>query len=166
MNNGKRFENNFKNSVPDNIFYYRFRYGTSSWDKGQATRFQAKNICDCMLYDGKYLYFLELKTHKGKSIPLSAIRENQVKSLLDAYNYQGIISGLVVNFSDTEETFFMDIDLVNEWYYNTIRKSIPIAEFREKCIQIDSHKKKVNYSYDVDKFIKNISKMDVMANQN
>ena len=44
MNSGKRFENNFKNSVPENVFYYRFRDGTSSWSKEEnsLTRFQAK----------------------------------------------------------------------------------------------------------------------------
>ena len=64
MSSGKKFETNFKNSVPDNIFYYRFRDGTSSWGNKacegcpknkQLTRFQSKNICDCEMFDGDYL---------------------------------------------------------------------------------------------------------------
>ena len=44
-NEGKKFEEDFKKSVPKNLFYYRFIDGTSAWDGGNA-RFQAKNICD------------------------------------------------------------------------------------------------------------------------
>ena len=97
MNSGKKFEENFKKSVPENVFYYRFRDGTSSWDKSSKMRFQAKNICDCMLHDGEYLYLLELKNHKGKSLPLSAIRQNQVDDLLLAAKHRNIIAGLVVS---------------------------------------------------------------------
>ncbi len=158
MNSGKRFENNFRDSIPDNIFFYRFRDGTSSWDKGQMTRFQQKNICDCMLHDGKYLYFLELKSHKGKSLPLSAIRENQIKSLMDADKHRNIIAGLIVNFSDVEETYFMDIKLAHKWFYNGVRKSIPISEFRTYCTPIGACRKKVNYRYDVQGFVNDIRK--------
>jgi len=83
MNNGKRFELEIKNSIPSSVYYYRFRDGTANFsgDKNQNVRFQATNMCDCLLYDSKHLYFLELKTHKGKSLPLSAIRENQIEQL-------------------------------------------------------------------------------------
>jgi len=158
MNSGKKFENNFKNSVPDNIFYYRFRDGTSSWDKSENTRFQAKNICDCMMYDGQYLYLLELKSHKGKSIPLSAIRENQVKDLMAASEHANVVAGLVVNFADISETFFMPIDLAFKWFNQSVRKSIPISEFRDNCIAINGYKKKVNYSYDINGFIDEVIK--------
>lgn len=155
MNSGKKFENNFRDSVPKDVFYYRFRDGTSSWSKEEnnLTRFQAKNICDCMLYDGQYLYLLELKSHKGSSLPLSTIRENQIKSLIATEKYANIIAGLIVNFSDKEECYFMPIKMAFKWFYQTNRKSIPIVEFRDNCIQIDGYKKKVNYKYDVEKFI-------------
>ncbi len=158
MNAGKKFENNFRDSMPDDVFFYRFRDGTSSWDKGEMTRFQQKNICDCMLHDGKYLYLLELKSHKGKSLPLSAIRENQIKSLTDADKHKNIIAGLIVNFSDIEETYFMDIKLAFKWFYNGVRKSIPLSEFRTYCMPINAYKKKVNYRYAVEEFIKDVWK--------
>lgn len=154
MNSGKKFENNFKASVPENIFYYRFRDGTSSWGGGQEnTRFQAKNICDCMMYDGEYLYLLELKSHKGASLPLSSIRENQIKDLMAASKHPNVIAGLVVNFTDKESVYFMPIELAEKWYYNGVRKSIPIAEFKEKCIEIQTKKLKTNYRYDIQGFI-------------
>lgn len=154
MSSGKKFETNFKNSVPDNIFYYRFRDGTSSWDKGKMTRFQQTNICDCMMYDGRFLYLLELKSTKGKSLSLNNIRENQIKDLMAASEHENVIAGLVVNFADVEETYFMPIKLAYYWFYEQIeRKSIPIKEFKEKCIEIQAKKLKVNYRYDVQQFI-------------
>ena len=154
MNNGKRFEDNFRKSIPDNMFYYRFRDGTSSWDKSSKTRFQAKNICDCMLHDGEYLYLLELKSHKGKSLPLSAIRQNQVDDLLLAAKHRNIIAGLVVEFSDLGQVYFMPIELVNNWYYHSDRKSIPLQSFQNSpCIEIYGKKKKVNYRYNIEQFI-------------
>ena len=123
------------------------------------TRFQQRNICDCMMYDGQYLYLLELKSHKGSSLPLSAIRENQIADLMAASEHANVVAGLVVNFSDKEETFFMPINLAFKWFNNGVRKSIPIKEFRDNCIQINSCKKKTNYSYDINKFIKDIKKL-------
>ena len=159
MNNGKRFEENFKKSVPENIFYYRFRDGTSSWDKSSQTRFQQRNICDCQLFDGDYLYLLELKTTKGKSLSLNNIRKNQIDDLMDASEYANIVAGLVVNFADVEQTYFMEIKLAYYWYYEqTERKSIPIKEFREKCIEIQAKKLKTNYRYDIQGFIKDCIK--------
>ena len=79
MTSGKRFEKNVKDSIPEEYFYYRFKDGTSSWGGNDQVRFQARNICDSMLYNGYNLYLLELKSHKGKSLPLSCIRENQEK---------------------------------------------------------------------------------------
>lgn len=160
MNSGKRFEENFKKSIPDDVFYYRLRDGTSAWDSQEKTktRFQAKNICDCLLFDGKSLFLLELKAHKGKSLPLSAIRENQIKGLLETSKYDNIIAGLVVNFTDIQETYFMPINLAYKWFYNGLRKSIPINEFRENCIPIIAYKKRTNYYYLVGEFINSIKR--------
>lgn len=168
MNSGKRFEENFKKSVPDNIFYYRFRDGTSSWsDKAcegcpknkNLTRFQSKNICDCQLFDGNYLYLLELKNTKGKSLSLNNIRKNQIDDLMEASEYANIVAGLVVNFADVEQTYFMEIKLAYYWYYEqTERKSIPIKAFRDGCIKIQAKKLKTNYRYDIQGFIKDCIK--------
>ena len=157
MNNGKRFEDNFRKSIPDNVFYYRFRDGTSSWDKSANTRFQAKNICDCMLYNGKYLYLLELKSTKGKSIPLSNIRQNHVDDLIKANRHDNVLAGLVVEFSELGQVYWMPIDLVKNWFYESERKSIPLASFQnEPCIKIPGKKLKVNYRYNIEQFIKEV----------
>jgi recombination protein U len=107
-----------------------------------------------MLHDGEYLYLLELKSHKGKSLPLSAIRQSQVDDLLLAAKHRNIIAGLVVEFSDLGQVYFMPIDLVNNWYYNSERKSIPLQSFQNSpCIEIYGKKKKVNFRYNIEQFI-------------
>ena len=69
------------------------------------------------LFDGDYLYLLELKSTKGKSLSLNNIRKNQVDDLMAASEYANIVSGLIVNFADVEETYFMPIKLAYYWFY-------------------------------------------------
>ena len=148
INNGKRFEENFKKSVPPDVFYYRFKDGTSSWDGGDLTRFQASNICDCMLYTKNRLFLLELKNHKGKSIPFSCIRQNQLTELVKAHKFN-IISGFIFNFQDIEETYFVHSNLVNEYIESQERKSFPYMWCEEVGIRIRGKKLKTNYRYDL-----------------
>ncbi len=156
MNNGKRLENNFKKSVPDDIFYYRFKDGTASWEKSSLTRFQQKNICDCMLFDGNRLYLIELKSTKGKSIPFKNFRENQLKELALAQYYKNIIAGIVIEFSELDRAFFMYISDITDFMRIGSRKSIPIEYCVEKGIEIEITKKRVNNSFNVRKLLNEI----------
>ncbi len=152
MNNiGKRFEKEIKDSIPDNVYYYRFRDGTAAWGDKKDTRFQQSNIADCLIYANK-LYLLELKSHKGKSLPLSCIRQNQLKMLENARLF-GIECGFLINFSDVGRTFYMDIlDMI--YFINTgARKSLPIDYCVVKCEEIKGKLKKVNYKWDLGKWL-------------
>lgn len=157
MNLGKRFEQNFKRSVPDNIFYYRFRDGSSSWGGNDKVRFQQTNICDCFMFDGDYLYLLELKSTKGKSLPFNNIKEHQIKDLLWASDYANTICGLVIEFSELSECYFIEISQLKEFYDKTNRKSIPVDYLREKGIKIEIKKLKVNNRFNISKFVKEVS---------
>ena len=110
MNQGKLFENQFKKSVSklDGVWLYRFNDGTGSWDSGQKTRFQTSNVCDFGMFCRRTLFLLELKSHNGKSLPYSAIRENQIVGLKDSSNYEGIVAGLLVFFSHLFRCLFFD----------------------------------------------------------
>ena len=150
MNNGKRFEQNFKNSVLKDVLFYRFKDGTSAWEKSEKTRFQAKNVCDCMVFNGKTLFLIELKQHKGKSLPFQAIRENQLTEMQAYSHFKNVKSLLIVFFTDSEQCFALDINTVNEFIKTADRKSIPISFCEENGERIHCHKKKVNYSYELD----------------
>ena len=39
------------------------------------------NPCDYILFRSPYLFLVELKTHKGKSIPIAKIRPNQIQGM-------------------------------------------------------------------------------------
>lgn len=161
-NAGKKFEEDIKKSVPKNLFYYRLRDGTASWGGQENTRFQQSNICDSVLYDSneKRLLLLELKSHKGKSIPFSCIRDNQLKELLKADVFKGIYPGIVFNFRDVEETYYLPISKVSEYILTDERKSFPLAWVMENGIKINQHKKKVRYKYDIEGFLDNFEESE------
>lgn len=156
MNAGKQFEQDFKNSVPNNIFFYRFRDGTASWGNQENTRFQQSNMCDCMMFSDA-LFLLELKTHKGKSIPFSAIRQNQVTELSKASTYSKVIAGFIVNFRDAEKTYFTSATKIEYFMAHEERKSIPMAWFEENGTLIHQKRLKVHYRYGIQEFLDGIN---------
>ena len=81
INYGKIFEKDFKDSIPDNVFFYRFRDSSGAWQQSENTRFTPSNISDTMLfYQGK-LYLLELKTR----LQLLCIYQNCIRDNFDKY---------------------------------------------------------------------------------
>ena len=156
VKSGKRFENNFKKSVPSDIFFYRFKDGSSAWGGNDKVRFQSSNICDCELFDGSRLYLLELKSIKGKSIPFGNIRENQLKELSEAQKFKNIIAGIVIEFNELDRVFFMHINDITDFIRASDRKSIPLDYFKEKGIEIEVIKKRVNNGFNVKKLLLDI----------
>lgn len=153
LNSGKRFEQNFKNSIPKDMFYYRLRDGSSSWDKSAKTRFQQTNICDCLIYDGDNLYTLELKSTKGKSLPFTNIKEHQITDLLWCSNFLNVVSGFIIEFSSLNECYFIEISQFKSFYDTTERKSLPIDFCRKNGLKIDVTRLKINKRFNVEKFL-------------
>ena len=152
MNNGKRFEQDFKKSVPKSVYYYRFRDGTSAWDKSESTRFQMDNICDCFLFERGALYLLELKSNNGKSIPYAQILKGkkkpfkQIDEMISASQF-GINAGFVIKLNG--ETYYIDVESVDQFIKTSDRKSIPLKFLQDNGIFIPRVKLKVNYKYDI-----------------
>jgi len=143
---GKSFESDIKASIPKDVFYLRLK-DSGGWQKSETTRFSSFNIADCLVYDGENLFVLELKSHQGRSLPLSCIRQKQLEGLIDAGNFLNIVSGIVVNFRDVEQTYFLDALDLKKFIDTSDRKSIPIDYFREYGTVIQQVKKKVHYTY-------------------
>ncbi len=150
MNAGKSFEADFKKSVPESIYFLRLK-DAAGWSSAENTRFTPSNEADCVLYDGSNMFLLELKSHAGKSLPLSCIREKQIDSLIKAKE-KGVVAGLIVNMRDCEETYFMDIEDFKNFVETSERKSIPISEMRDRGQPIQAVKIKVHYRYGIDDF--------------
>lgn len=160
-NLGKRFEENWKKSIVDdeNTFLYRFKDGTANFggERNTNVRFQASNVCDFMLFHNyecnSKLFLLELKSHKGKSLPITCIRDNQIKEMTTYSRKNNVESLLIVNFSDIDRCFSISIDQFNNFIRTEDRKSIPLSYFEENGFEINVIKLKVNNKYDVEEWL-------------
>jgi penicillin-binding protein-related factor A (putative recombinase) len=157
MNSGKKFEKKFKDSIPEDVFYYRFKDSPATYDMNDKSRirFATSNICDCLVIYSGISYFFELKNIKGPSIPFGNFRENQINYLTNAVKYNGIEAGFIVNFEKYDRTYFMDIQLFNKFVEVTDRKSIPIKIFEEHCQVIRHIKTQRSYKLDIKDFLNN-----------
>lgn len=161
-NQGKVFEDNFRKSIPitPNVFYYRLKDTASSYYGGnQQLRFSQSNIADAFLlhtntqFNITHLLILELKSHKGKSLPFSAIRDNQLKEMFEASRYRKILPFIVMFFSDIERCFALPIQKVVALKQEGTRKSIPLEYFEEQGTEIEVIKLRTNYRYNIEKFL-------------
>ena len=167
-NSGKVFEQEFKDSLKAYIadrkyYYYRFNDGTASFGgTSENVRFQQSNICDCEVFntESRTLYFLELKTHKGASIPFSAIlglkKETglkKVRKMADANTYNGIVAGYLINFREHEKTYFVNAEEVEMFILADERKSIPLDWCKQYGQDVPMRKKIKNYRLDVEELI-------------
>jgi recombination protein U len=148
MNEGKKFEEDFKKSVPGNVFFLRLKDG-GGWSNAENTRFTPSNECDSIMYDGKTLYLLEFKSHKGKSLPFTCISEKQLISLHKATGYNGIKAGYLINFRDVQETYFIEACYVTAFVNSAERKSIPYEFVKSMGIKVPQEMKRTRYRYNI-----------------
>ena len=150
---GKRFEENWKKSIPEDVFYYRLRDSNNTWANGNKTRFATSNICDCLIFDGETLFTLELKSTKSKSLPYNNIKEHQIKDLLWCSEFANVISGFVIEFDSINECYFVEIADFMAYKSKSNRKSLPIDYCRENGLKIDIMNLKINRRFNVEKFL-------------
>lgn len=161
-NVGKVFEDNWKKSCPNWLFVYRPPDASQSFDMSSKLRFSKKSPCDYFLYNGERLWAIELKSVAGTSISFEREKEDngvihfyQVENLKNFSEYKNVISGFLVDFRGSDNTYFLNI---KEW--DDLINSIDKKSFNEtdllkfaNPILIDKKKLKVNYRYNVEKFL-------------
>ena len=161
-NVGKVFEDNWKKSCPNWLFVYRPPDASQSFDMSSKLRFSRKSPCDYFLYNGERLWTIELKSVAGTSISFEREKEDkgvihfyQVENLKNFSEYKNVISGLLVDFRGSDNTYFLNI---KEW--DDLINSIDKKSFNEtdllkfaNPVLIDKKKLKVNYRYNVEKFL-------------
>jgi recombination protein U len=154
-NPGKAFEEDIKKSVPDWCWIYRFKDGTANFagEKNQNVRFQAHNICDFMVMANERLYLLELKSHKGASIPFSCIRPKQLEEMAEI-TYPNITAFFLLNFRDIERTYAVRAGELKKFIETTDRKSVPIQWCIDQGIEIPSERKRTRFRYDLESLLK------------
>jgi recombination protein U len=164
LNSGKVFEKEFHDSVPNNFYYFRLKDPAQSFDTNNKNnlRFSLPNPYDCFIYQYPFFYPIELKSTQGTSMSIQFTKEekgkmikiNQIQGLLKAQQHEGVYAGLLLNFRETEHTYWLGVNEFNQFYTTTTKKSINEKDIQEyKGILIPQRKKKVRYAYDVLKMI-------------
>ena len=156
QNEGKKFEQDIKESIPDDCWFYRLRDNTSSFAGSKNTRFTSSNICDYLLLDDRTrtLFLIECKSTKSTSMSLSMIRNNQIDGLKKASKHH-LVAGLLVNFRNyNNDTFFILIDEYLDMLESLNKKSFNVKDLENiGATRIESEKKRVRYKYDIRKMI-------------
>lgn len=161
-NIGKVFEDNWKKSVPDNILYYRPPDAAQSFQMSSKLRFSQHSPCDCMLFDGERFYTLELKSAGTSSISFERTKEDngvihkyQIGSLFKFSEYKNVISGFLLDFRLSDKTYFLEITEFLKLIECIDKKSFNEKDLLQFCtpIEIEKKKLKVNYRYNIQKFL-------------
>ena len=161
-NIGKALEQNWKNSISDDVFYYRPPDSAQSFGSNQNIRFSAKSPCDCFMFNGNFLYTLELKSVGTKSISYEreksdkgVIHKHQIDNLQKFSIYKNVISGFIFDFRLSDKTYFCSINNFITMIKNLDKKSFNEKDLFEWCkpIEIGKKKLKVNYRYDINSFM-------------
>lgn len=168
MMEGKRFERDFKASVPADAWCYRLRDSPISYYGGseaEGIRFAQDNICDFFLYRQPTLYLLELKTVGTRSAALASLfgkydpdkhaykKQKHLQDMAVAATRQGLQALVVLNYRLSEHTYALPADTVLRFVEQAIdnggRKSIPESWCQENGIAVAARQLRVNWRYDV-----------------
>ncbi len=104
------------------------------------------------IYKGKYIDFEAKETQNKTSFPFHNIGEHQLKHL-EAVLKQGAIAFLIISFTKLNEIYFLDANIVLNFYKNESRKSIPYDYIKEKGHLIkQSYFTRVDYLEIIDKY--------------
>lgn len=144
---GKKFEEDFNKSVPENWTFIRLK-DAGGWSNGSNTRFTIHNVCDFLLFTGRVLFLLEMKSHLGVSIPRSNFR--QLEDMKKYVNKKNCQQYFILNFRDYSETYLMNLTDIEKCFQS--RKSIPLSLCREKGVKLPQTLKRVRYRYDLSTF--------------
>lgn len=153
-NVGKIFEEDFINSVPDNLFHFRFRDLPHYLTKNSKYNVN-NNPADFIIFSD-YLFILELKSTSSSSYPFSNTRDNQVKGLEKYSHKDKTVCGFIINMRKYNETYFIHIKDYIYLQNESDRKSISIKDLRLFGVRIEQELKRTRYKYNVKFFLKNI----------
>ena len=114
MNVGKRFEKNFKDSIPDFCLLHRLKDPPQAQNHTDKSEFSWNNPCDFFLFDSynKKFWCLELKSTKQKYVTFEKIDSNkyqkkmikkhQILGLKEYSRFNHVNAGFLINFRDEE----------------------------------------------------------------
>lgn len=163
---GKIFEQQWKKSVSDDMYYLRLKDNPSSFGQdSNFVRFTLDNPFDCFIFYNGFLFPMELKSTELSSISIQRTKEdkgkmiklNQIKGLLESNRYDKIHSGFIFDFRNTNNTYWLSIDGFNRFLENSNKKSINEKDIIEyKGILVTKVIKRVKYIYNIKELLNKI----------
>ena len=173
-NSGKVFEDDFKSSTDkDRCLLLRLNDQPQSFAK--TAKFSLKPPCDFVLYDSLTKLFipLELKTTKYRSMsyedineenPTSAmIHKHQLEKLLEFSKYNGVKSGLLLNFrteeTNLQRTYYISILNFLDMCQKINKKSANEIDLLSigKAIKVNGTKKRSRYIWNINELLDSLN---------
>lgn len=156
MNRGKDFEASFRKQMESSGFdVNRVADNTAGYMGG-------RNICDFITYLYPNIFYFELKSTKGNTLPFSNITDNQFTGLIEKESVNGAGAGIIVWFVEKDKTFFVSAEALRN-IRNQGSRSLHIDDLTERalcfdeckyhrCFEIKGRKKRVFFEYDMEQF--------------
>jgi len=183
-NPGKLFEEDFKKSIPKDVYYLRLKDPAQSFNPNEESklRFSLKNPYDALLFkdilmclelkstsqtsfsfetEAEYLKRKEDKKNKIQVKPNSKmIKYHQLLSLLETLKYKKIISGFIFNIrkeNNLDKTYFLYVKEFNKFMNETTKVSINEKDIIQYgAIEVEGNLKRTRYQYNIEKMIEDI----------
>lgn len=160
---GKQFEDNVKDSCPDWLLVYRPPDAAQAFNMSSKLRFSRHSPADFFFYHGAsgFFYAVECKTFQG-SCSFERVKEDtgiihlyQIESLCNFSKYTNVISGFLLDFRKSGNTYFLYIDEFVDMINSINKKSFTELDMLHYCspIIIVKKKLKVNYRYNIEQFL-------------
>lgn len=150
ISSGKRFENDFKKACKKHDPFSVTRlYDNVGGYAG------IKNICDYVFYAYPNIYYLELKSTKGNTLNWANITEHQWKGLMEEAGKKGVISGILVQYSDHDEHYFADIRICEKLKQQG-KKSLHIKDAKKYGALLPARKRIKTYELFLYSFVSNM----------
>jgi len=136
-------------------------------------RFSQKSPCDYMMFYGEAgLFFtLELKTFldscsfERMETDNGIIHSYQIESLKKFHTYPNVISGFILDFRKSDTTYFLSIVDFCNMIKGITKKSFTEKDMLNYCkpIKIEKKKLRVNYRYNIEKFLQEVKEQQQIA---
>jgi recombination protein U len=143
---GKRFEEDFSKSIPEGIYFERRK------DDGFGYR-GVNNGYDFMIYVYPNLFFFELKSVAGASIPFSILKDHQIRFLQGVQYFRGMYGGFLFNYRGRGKTFYLTGEQVGKYIKEADRKSFPLEWSEKNGLLVPCRKLRTRFRYDVTKLL-------------
>jgi len=160
-NAGKLFEEDIKKSIPQNVYFERFKDIANAWNNNdnENIRFTPKQPYDCFMFVTPKFFALECKSTNSTSFSFKGaspkIKQHQIDELLKASLYSNVVAGFIFNFrNENNDTYFLDITNFLVFCQMNDKSSINLNDIiKYGGTKIENEILRTRYRYHIEKFI-------------